>query len=395
VNTSNMLGIKPRETFADVLNRNRGVGAGFDLLRILLAVVLFIGHTKWIAGVPSFGVVMATVTPALQSEIAANPGKWIGWTQPIKQALVPAFFALSGFLVMGSAFRLRSTPTFLAHRLLRIFPALIVEVTLSAFVLGSLLTTLDLHSYFASPEFWRYMLNTVGIITFKLPGVFQSNPLSAVNVNLWTLPSEFHCYLITAVLLAIGLIYDKKLFTVAFVVATAVLAIWHYRTGASTPYGPYPPHVVVYYFFVGVLFFHYQSHIPARFSIFLVCLLISYLALGDADLVYVAPLALTYCTLFFGLVHFPKSRLLSSGDYSYGVYLYGFPIAQAWLCVVPGFRNYPTAFTVIALTTTFLFAVLSWHLIEKRCLALKRKLPASLFPQARREDKPVVQSVAS
>jgi peptidoglycan/LPS O-acetylase OafA/YrhL len=89
--------------------------------------------------------------------------------------MVPAFFALSGFLVTGSALRLRATAPFLTFRVLRILPALLVEVTLSALILGALFTTLPLKSYFSDPQFFRYFGNIVGLITFHLPGVFESN----------------------------------------------------------------------------------------------------------------------------------------------------------------------------------------------------------------------------
>jgi peptidoglycan/LPS O-acetylase OafA/YrhL len=119
--------------------------------------------------------------------------------------MVPAFFALIGFLVTGSALRLRATIPFLIFRLLRILPALLVEVTLSALILGAIFTTLPLSSYFHDPQFFRYFGNIVGWITFQLPGVFESNYVSIVNVNLWTLLAELDCYLVTAALMITGL----------------------------------------------------------------------------------------------------------------------------------------------------------------------------------------------
>ena len=76
--------------------------------------------------------------------------------------MVPAFFALSGFLVTGSALRLRATVPFLTFRFLRILPALFVEVTLSALVLGPLFTRLPLAHYFSDPQFMRYFGNIAG-----------------------------------------------------------------------------------------------------------------------------------------------------------------------------------------------------------------------------------------
>ncbi len=383
------------ERLGDIFGRYRGIGPGFDLLRILLALAIFFGHTKWIAGqagmviVPPVADVAHLAGEVRSSAAAATDGaQWVGWTKPFKLALVPMFFGLSGFLVMGSAARLRSTSTFLAHRALRIFPALIVEVTLSAFVLGAFLTSLPLGQYLSSPVFLRYLGNAVGYIWFSLPGVFTGNPVSGiVNINLWTLPSEFYCYLIMAALMLTRLVYNRQIFTWVVAGMTIYLAGTHFLTGASTPVGgPYPAHVIVYYFFVGVLFYHWQDRIPARLDLVLLAAPLTYICLMDNRLIYLAPPMILYLVLFFGLLPLPKFRLLSTGDYSYGVYLYGFPIAQALVAIWPEFfsRNFALLLPV-SLGTTIFFSVCSWHLVEKHAMALKKTLPTTWFPVPSRE----------
>jgi peptidoglycan/LPS O-acetylase OafA/YrhL len=54
------------------------------------------------------------------------------------------FFALSGFLVAGSPERSKTLLTFLGLRAIRIYPALGVEVVLSALLIGTAVTTLPL-----------------------------------------------------------------------------------------------------------------------------------------------------------------------------------------------------------------------------------------------------------
>src|SRR5262245_14237799 len=98
------LAMTRNESFGLVLSRYRDAGPGFDVLRILLAMAIFVGHAKWAAGLSG----MAIETVAQQAaravhDVAAvtvNPGVWSGLTKPLKLALVPMFFALSGFLVM-------------------------------------------------------------------------------------------------------------------------------------------------------------------------------------------------------------------------------------------------------------------------------------------------------
>lgn len=198
----------------DTLDRNRGVGPGFDVLRFGLAAIIFIGHLKALTG--HVGLSVSQAQSALITPWVVNWG-WDGWYRPFQVSYVPAFFALSGFLVMGSAVRTRATQTFLAYRALRIFPALFVELILSAFLLGPIFTVLPLHVYFSEPGFFRYFGNLFGWVVFELPGVFLHNRVPRiVNTNLWTLPSEFDCYLITGMLLAAGLLIRKS-FTIILI----------------------------------------------------------------------------------------------------------------------------------------------------------------------------------
>ena len=383
------LKMQPGDTFDSVLQRYRGAGPGFDVLRILLAMIIFAGHARWASGLAGMAIEQVANKARLTAHhtVVTTVGgvlhvsAWTGPGRPIKLALVPMFFALSGFLVAGSAFRLRRTPVFLAHRVLRIFPALVVEVALSALLLGLLFTTLPLSSYFADPQFSEYLLNAVGDISYTLPGVFLHNPVHfIVNVNLWTLPSEFYCYLAMAALMMTGLVYSRSIYTGIMVMVTAVLVVAHALTGLSTPLGPFPAHVVVYYFLFGVLFFHWRDRIPARFGLFVASAVASYVFLMFDATVYLAPLPVAYMTMYFGLIPLPKSRLLASGDYSYGIYLYGFPITQSLIAIKPEWFTGGNVqfFSLLVASTvlTTLFAAASWHVVEKRALSLKSRLPS-------------------
>lgn len=111
------------------------------------------------------------------------------------------FFGLSGFLVAGSAKRL-DLKNFLLNRSSRIFPALIVEIVLSALVLGPLVTTYPLAKYFTGLHFYTYFLNIFGVVQLKLPGVFLNNPVAeVVNSSIWTVPLEMGCYALISLLI--------------------------------------------------------------------------------------------------------------------------------------------------------------------------------------------------
>src|SRR5271170_8071198 len=78
------------------------------------------------------------------------------WNSPWRMLLgliLPMFFALSGFLVAGSLERSKTLITFLGLKAFRIVPALAGDVLLSALILGPIVTTVPLTTYFFSPEF--------------------------------------------------------------------------------------------------------------------------------------------------------------------------------------------------------------------------------------------------
>jgi len=355
-------------TFGSILGERKGEGPGFAILRVGLAVGIFLMHSRMLS---TAGSVVPIVGPAVDGHAA-----WSGPMRPVYVVLVPAFFALSGFLVTGSALRLRNTGTFLTFRVLRILPALFVEVTLCAIVLGSAFTTLPLRSYFTHYGFWRYFGNIVGIITFYLPGVFLQNRMSIVNANLWTLPSEFDCYFITAILMATGLFYKTKTVTGVVVVVSIVFAVLNAASGfAAVPF-QYTPLTITYYFFIGMAFFYWKSRIPARWSLFIAAVALSYAFLYSQRTIFIAPIFVVYCVVFLGVVALPEIGALKTRDYSYGIYLYGFPITQGLVAAFPRLVGHKIVVSLAALTLTTLFAATSWKYVEKPTLALKKSVPA-------------------
>lgn len=396
------------KSFGAILDMCGGAGRGFDLLRLGLALGILLAHSSSIMGHSGttawltsliFGsgahhaapVTGATplVPPAAAAakQIATTSVGLHGFTGPFVRALVPMFFALSGFLVTGSAFRTRNLVRFLGLRVLRIVPALFVEVLLSAIIIGTIFTTLPLGQYFSHPMFWAYFLNIVGDIHFFLPGVF--GPGQAVNANLWTLPFELECYGVMSVLMVVGLLQKRLIFTLLFLVVTAGLIVANVGYGYNADMNTYGGRVLVYYFTCGVLIYLWRDRIPFHPALFVGALAISYLLLRYPNTAFFTPLFLTYATVFIGLMNLPQSKLLKSGDYSYGVYLYSFPVTRSLVAILGKDGLNFAAMVVLAATLTFLFAIFSWHAVEKHFLKLKRyiskpsmKLTEELHPDA-------------
>lgn len=101
---------------------------------------------------------------------------------------VIAFFFLSGYLISASWASTPFLSSFMLKRILRIFPGLAVMATLSALLLGPIMTSLDIDQYFQSGHVWRYIRDSINVLSLKtdtLPGVFEATPLpQAVNGSL-------------------------------------------------------------------------------------------------------------------------------------------------------------------------------------------------------------------
>lgn len=352
------------KTIGQALDANRGIGPGFDFMRLFLAFAVIGWHS-----IP--------ITQGNSDALRSEPW-WI-----LVYAMVPVFFALSGFLVTGSAMRLTAMP-FLASRALRIVPALFVDTAISVLLFGAVLTSLPLSEYFTHPDTLKYWLNVVGEIHYDLPGVFLDNPGRAVNGSLWTIKPELGCYAIMLALIATGMVRRWQIVLAALVAVLAASMV-----AQSIP-GDFPGRFdlagdvskLVIFFLAGSLTFHLRDRIPLSpwlagggAAFMLVCAII-----GPGDLwndrlfmILSCPL-LTYLLVWLGMQPLPKLPIYSRGDYSYGIYLYGFPIQQVIVSITGNhdpLMNF--ALTIIPVTV---MAMLSWHVVEKPTLKLRKLIRA-------------------
>ena len=388
-------------TFETILDDNGGAGKGFDVLRLALAVLILLTHCSWIVGT---GGVMTSIlnsifhiSPETVSRLAqatttvGDPTvhQLTGLGRPITLSYLPMFFALSGFLVTGSALRTRRLIPFLGLRVLRLLPALFVEVTLSAIILGAIFTNLPASQYYASPMFWRYFLNIVGDVHFYLPEVFTTSMTDVVNSNLWTLPWELYCYVVMSFMIITGAVYHRKALAILSAATTIVLIYASLVDGFQVVPAQVAGSTLVYYFVTGVLMFLWRDKIVFHELLFFSSVAICYFFMMSSRMVFIYPVLLTYVTVFIGLFPFPGFSLIKSGDYSYGIYLYGFPVTQALVAGFAGLHKNLAMAAPLAVLATGAFAALSWHVVEKHCLKLKRyiapkssKITAALHPAA-------------
>lgn len=354
-------------TIGTRLDAFKGLAPGSDFLRLALAIGVVLWHEPDIM----FG------RPDARNIVISLLGPTI----------LPMFFALSGFLICASAQRL-SLRHFLVNRGLRIFPALCVEVLLCAVLLGSIFTTLPLRDYFSSPGTYRYLTNCIGLINFTLPGVFTANPSSTVNWSIWTIPCELTCYAVMAAMIRLNVLASTRrviLFCLILSAAIAVLFINGPRISATLhilqptiTYLTTSCLGLLIPFVMGVLGYVYRYRIsfsrPALLSA-LVPVAMLLIIRGDIGrFPYLFPFlatSLTYLVMYLSLCRIPLPPLFGSGDYSYGIYLYGAPLQQAVRAALPNLDNAP-AYLVLSILVIALFAALSWHLVEKPILRMRK-----------------------
>lgn len=340
-----------------VLDRTKGIGQGFDTLRVALSILILVWHS-----------VVASYGREYEQQLWADP-----LAAPLR-SLLPVFFALSGFLVMGSAVRTPSLRTFLTLRALRIVPALATEITLSALILGPLLTTLPLKDYFTDHRLFAYFGSLFGRVRMLLPGVFELSPFpDAVNLSLWTIPPELLCYVYLAMLLFIGVTRTTGAITAIVAVLMAVNLAMDIGGQGMDPSRPLLVRELVLCFALGNLAYIWRHRLPYSAGLFAACVAGSLAIVALDGPKSISSALLTYCIVFLGTARLPRIKLLSSGDYSYGIYLYAFPVQQAVASLLPGTREFYWNI-LISLPITVALAMLSWHIVEKPALSLRTRL---------------------
>jgi peptidoglycan/LPS O-acetylase OafA/YrhL len=355
-----------------VLDRHRGIGPGFDFLRVFLATCIVSVHAVLLTG--------------NRASLEAS----VFWF--LEYALVPMFFALSGFLITGSAKRL-SIGNFLINRGLRIIPALAVDIFVCALVIGPIMTTTPLSSYFFDSDFFRYFLNITGYIHYKLPGVFTSNLSTNVNGALWTVPYEILCYAIISVFIVFGWLKGKwKVLCLATLMMASGFAISHTRHTSMLPHSVDSTlfflllsreSQIVTAFLLGVAAYQWKDWIPYDWRILAVCVgaccmgaVLPRLAQSIGARFFLLP-ALSYITVFIGLTKIKIPSYFIRGDYSYGIYLYHDPFLQIVIALFPALALVPLrgAVFVFAVGYSMVLVVsnISWNFIERPILQLRKK----------------------
>lgn len=281
---------------------------------------------------------------------------------------VQIFFFVSGFLVTMSYERRHSFWAFAKARSLRIFPALVVCVALTSVVLGPLVSELPAGAYFHNPLWRSYLFGNVSLtdIQYKLPGVFAHNRYAdVVNGSLWTIPGEMQMYFYVAALGVLGLLRSRLRFGLAIgvLVTLAVFGPAQLRLLSQQDF-----YGLAVFFILGAFCWMYRQHVVVNGYVLMMLLLACALFYQKPGYFWVLGAATVYGCIWF--VYVPRLQWFNRfGDYSYGLYLYGFVIQQLLASVLPQLA--PFSLFAMSFPLILGIAMASWHLIEKPALRFK------------------------
>ena len=221
---------------------------------------------------------------------------------------------------------------------------------------------------------------------------------------MWTLLPEVCCYLILAGLACIKLLRHRHVVVgLACGVWLLEMAIAWRGPANNVPhaFGPFTLTPALLFglltltpvFLVGTLLYLYRDRVQDSgwlalgfLAVFAAGALLPFFGHGETRFTHYLPSsisvmapALAYPLLWVG-IHLPSpfQRVGARNDYSYGVYIYGWPVQQ--LLGIWGVQRWGyVVFTLSAMTGAMTFAVLSWHLVEKRSLRLKKVDPRTIL----------------
>lgn len=349
-------------------------GNAFDALRVCAALWVLFSHSYALFGL-------------------SEPVIFVGHPNPA----VDVFFAISGYLVIQSWERDPDIFKFFAKRLLRIFPGLIFCLFFTVFVIGLLVTKLERSVYLSDAQTWQYITSNIilGLYqsTSRLPGVFEENIYPyAVNGSLWTLRYEVAMYVVLALLGGLSkfskrsaaLRYVCLLALVFFIILSTAFTLekqlnnawsvpFFWRLGLDGVVSQFGVN-----FFAGCCLQLFRDRLKLSRILAGMGLILAALMPYNIYQCLIVWLFVPYASVVFAWRAPSLIKRFKNFDYSYGIYIYAFPIQQL-VSLTARERGWGFVSTLsLSVIATFILAAISWHLIEKPALQFKpRRLPGN------------------
>lgn len=285
---------------------------------------------------------------------------------------IKGFFIISGFLVAKSFVNTPSLKEYFVKRAKRILPGYVFVILLSIIVFA-FFSSYSLSEYFLNINVYKYLGWNLFFLNFMqpcLPGLFENNLICAVNGALWTLKVEEGFYIVLP-LIFYAIKKSKKAFLILVSLYVLSLLYWFIMDSyLNKPVLAKQLPGYLCYFVTGIfLFLNFNLIMKNKKTLlFLSVLLLISCCFSNLPIGFLYPAA-------FGIIVIVSAYNLplfnnfgKFGDFTYGLYIYHFPIIQL-------FRQYnlfekynPIIMAIAVILITLFFAMFSWFLIEKRFL---------------------------
>jgi peptidoglycan/LPS O-acetylase OafA/YrhL len=345
----------------------------FGVLRLIAAVMVIFSH--------SFDLVHVTKV----SDGIADP-LWGRYHYTIGSVAVDMFFIASGMLCARSAEFSKSAFSFVRKRAVRILPGMIGCVLWMLMVTGILFHRNDLMAFCFDEQTIRFLLFNSTLlfgIQVKLVGVFD---YASVNGSLWTMPIEVRMYALLALtFVMVSFVRNTKYAWIQWVykrwlaclasIWFGIASIWFYSVIATDGLSVFMGYSrFLYTFGAGILVYVLRNRIRVHQIYYTLAVASAILFIGlcfSTKLVHlVYPIWIVSVVFGFAFSDYNWLRPLRRiPDYSYGLYLYAWPVQMIAVYLFPSISVMQLFF--IALSITSIFASISWHYLEKPLLRFK------------------------
>lgn len=347
-----------------------------------------IGFLRWLM---AFAVIFSHAGPLAGFYDGEDLGVQLSHEQSLGGVAVAGFFFFSGFLITKSRRGKSTIFRYFWRRALRIFPAFWLALLLTAFVLAPIAWNQsrgDMDAYWNATTdspltyFWNNMWLELG--QRNIAGMGESLPLAVQhgghdwNGSAWTLEYEFKAYIIVGLLGLFGLLANRWLggfVAVCFIVVNALQwgGAMNVGTGVYELFGN--PYNAMFFapFSFGMLFALFGDYIPIDDRVVVFAGIIAFLAYANGGWNVWGQYAFLY-VLMWVAVRAPLTNWERFGDFSYGIYIYAWPI----MTFSAFFGLQDTGWFIyhlVIVAACHVAAFLSWHLIEQPAMSLKNWTP--------------------
>lgn len=273
------------------------------------------------------------------------------------------FFLISGFLITKSA-RSRSVNQFLINRIRRVFPALILNLIAISFIFAPLISRSAQKHLQVSDQFLYFIKGLTLVPSWQISigdSLSNSKVSTGWNNPLWTVGIEVMCYFSIIIIVKCFAKLIPSLTTILLCCALLMNMVTFSSGSLASTY--------IHYLFIFLLGGFASLELKPR-EIYTFIILIFAVVFGTQSYRLLWYPVLLFLTLIVAAADIPI-KINSRNDYSYGIYLWHWPVLQLITNLDIGANELVQYLLFIG--TTFFFAKGSWRYLEKSFLVRETK----------------------